>query len=507
MSGSNPRERPDPRERLPRSLNHERPSADGGLMAPDSGRSGVMAGTSSRLSPSRLNAFLGCEHRTYLDLLADRGDIPREDYRPPDAELLAERGRRHEQEFLDHLRDEGDDVLSLAPDGPPAARAAETEAAMRSGRGVIHQACFLHGGWVGYADFLIRVAEPSDLGAWSYEVHDAKLGRSAKPTYLFQLLFYNEQVERIQGRRPARMHLILGDGERPPFRPEEFDAYAARVTEHFLARREELAAGAEPAYPYPVGDCDFCPWWKHCVDRRRDEDHLSLVAGLQRAQGLKLEATGVHSVVELAVLPAETRVPRLAGGTLDGLREQADLQVRSRGLPKPLYKLLQPAHGEGLARLPEPSDGDVFFDFEGDPWWGDEGLEYLFGTVYRDGGEWRYRPLWAQSRAEEKARFEEWMDWVTDRLATHPDLHIFHFNSYEPVAIKRLMSRHATREHEVDELLRRRVFVDLYGVVRQAMRVGTESYDLKALEPVFGFERQASLPEALGSLRRWQSYL
>ena len=30
-----------------------------------------------RLSPSRLNDFLGCEHRTYLDLLADRGEIKR----------------------------------------------------------------------------------------------------------------------------------------------------------------------------------------------------------------------------------------------------------------------------------------------------------------------------------------------------------------------------------------------------------------------------------------------
>jgi uncharacterized protein len=459
------------------------------------------------LSPSRLNDFLGCEHRTYLDLLAERGEIPREDYLKPDAELLLERGRRHEAAFLESLREEGRDVLSLDGDGPAAQLAAATEAAMRDGREVIHQACFLHDGWVGYADFLIRVEAPSALGAWSYEVHDAKLGRSAKPTYIFQLLFYNGQVERIQGRRPARMHLILGDGERPPFRPEEFDAYADRVVGHFVERRGELAAGEEPAYPYPVPDCDFCPWWKRCADRRRDEDHLSLVATLQRGQGLKLEAVGVHSVGELAALPAGARVPRLAAATLEGLQQQAGLQIRSRELVTPLYELHEPGHGRGLARLPQPSAGDVFFDFEGDPFWGDEGLEYLFGTVYSEGGAWRYWPLWAQTRAEEKLRFEEWMDWITARLATYPELHVFHFNSYEPVAIKRLMSRHATREHEVDELLRRRVFVDLFGVVRQAMRVGTESYGLKALEPVFGFQRNGAVGDAIGSLRRWQSYL
>src|SRR5213076_2597724 len=96
------------------------------------------------------------------------------------------------------------------------------------------------------------------------------------------------------------------------------------------------------------------------------EDHLSLVAMLQRNQGLKLEALGVQSVGELAALPADARVPRMAAATLDGLREQADLQIRSRGRERPLYKLHEPEHGHGLARLPQPSAGDVFFDFEGD---------------------------------------------------------------------------------------------------------------------------------------------
>src|SRR3954453_19362059 len=121
-------------------------------MALDPG--GVMAGRPRRLSPSRLNDFLGCEHRTYLDLLADRGEIARDEYKPPDAQLLAERGMRHEEAFLQSLRDEGRDVLSLGEKAPPLQRAAETEAAMRAGREVIHQACFLDDGWIGYADFL-----------------------------------------------------------------------------------------------------------------------------------------------------------------------------------------------------------------------------------------------------------------------------------------------------------------------------------------------------------------
>jgi uncharacterized protein len=168
----------------------------------------------------------------------------------------------------------------------------------------------------------------------------------------------------------------------------------------------------------------------------------------------------------------------------------------------------EPVHGRGLARLPEPSPGDVFFDFEGDPYWGDEGLEYLFGTVYErdDDGGAEYWPLWATSRAEEKVAFETWVDWITARLERFPDLHVFHYNAYETVALKKLVARHSTRELEVDELLRRKVFVDLYGITRQAVRAGVESYGLKAMEAVFGFERNAELRGALGSMKRWQAF-
>ena len=43
---------------------------------------------------------------------------------------------------------------------------------------------------------------------------------------------------------------------------------------------------------------------------------------------------------------------------------------------------------------------------------------------------------------------------------------------------------------------RAKTFVDLYAVVRQGVRVGSESYSIKKLEPLYGFERVADLEEA-----------
>jgi uncharacterized protein len=460
------------------------------------------------LSPSALNRHLACEHRTYLDILERRGE-PAGARLAPDMSLLFERGERHEDAVLDRLVAGGRDVVGLQDaDASPAERARRTIEAMRAGREVLHQGCFAHDGWLGFPDFLMRVDEPSDLGSWSYETYDAKLGRHPLPRHIFQLLFYSEALHHVQGRPPARMHLMLGDGTVPAFAPDDFAAYAAGVMAQFEARYAELAGlEPDPAYPYEVGECQFCHWWKVCRDRRRADDHVSLVAGLQRGHGLKLEAAGVATVADLAGLGQEATVPRLRRATLTTLRAQASLQLQSRALERPLYEVLEPEPGRGLTRLPPPSPGDVYFDFEGDPYWGEDGLEYLFGTAYEHEGTWRYWPLWATSRAEEKHALETWLDWITQRLAQHPDLHVFHFNAYEPTALKRLVARHAVGEHELDELLRRKVLVDLYGITRQSVRAGVESYGLKALEAVIGFERAGDLREAIGSLRRWQAWL
>ena len=64
--------------------------------------------------------------------------------------------------------------------------------------------------------------------------------------------------------------------------------------------------------------------------------------------------------------------------------------------------------------------------------------------------------------------------------ARWPDLHVYHYAHYEPTALKRLMSEHATREEELDDLLRREVFVDLYQVVRQSLRISHASYSIKS---------------------------
>src|SRR5205823_4935037 len=109
------------------------------------------------------------------------------------------------------------------------------------------------------------------------------------------------------------------------------------------------------------------------------------------------------------------------------LRQQAALQFKARQTGERHLELLpQDAESRrGFARLPMPDPGDMFFDMEGDPL-EEGGLEYLFGVYCFDDWSPVFKPFWAHTRAEEKLAFEQFMDFVADRLRRYPGAHIYH---------------------------------------------------------------------------------
>jgi uncharacterized protein len=163
-------------------------------------------------SPSDVNDFLECEHLSALELAVARGELARLRRDDRQADLVRRKGEEHEAAYLERLRTEGREIATPRND-------AETEAAIRARAEVVYQAAFERDGWRGIADFVERLPDGS------YEVADTKLARSSKPTHLLQLAFYSEQVGRIQGRLPERMHVVLGTRERVSYRVRDFDAY------------------------------------------------------------------------------------------------------------------------------------------------------------------------------------------------------------------------------------------------------------------------------------------
>ena len=488
-------------------------------------------------SATDLVGFLECGHLANLERAATWGHLDRPTRPDPVLDRIALRGQQHEARFLTSLQSEALSVVEIglddeAPFRERVARGREaTLSAMREGADVIYQAVLFDGRRLGYADFLVRVEQASDLGPWAYEVWDTKLARYAKASAVLQICMYSDMVGGLQGRLPEKMHLALGgvQAEKVSFRVADYAAYYRLV-----AREFEAALHGTPAYPVetvpePVEHCDICRWSLRCRDEWRANDDLSLVAGLSSRQRHALHGVGITTRTGLAE-PAEPLPERLDGAgreALGRIRAQAEIQVRgeragvviSERIPPPRDRDGALVPNQGLLMLPEPSPGDLFFDIEGDPFFSSDevdGIEYLFGVIEPGrmdaAGQPAFHAFWSIEGGTvttngERRAFEAFIDLVTDRLESDPNLHVYHYAPYEPTAVKRLAGRHGTREEEVDRLLRGEVFVDLYRAVRQGIRASVESYSIKRLEPLYDFRREIGLRDAGTSIVEFETWL
>ncbi len=458
-----------------------------------------------QLSATDLVGHLNCGHLTALDVQVARGALKKPENYDPLLEILRERGQRHEDAYIQHLRDAGHQLTKIEGVDITDATVDATLEAMRNGSEINIQAALRHGRWSGRADVLRRVETPSDLGDFSYEIIDTKLARETKGGTVLQLCLYAELLANAQGRPPEKVFVVApwSDYQPQEFRFADYAAYFRRVkaaAENALELPED-----QVEYPDPKSHCDVCRWEQQCEKRRRADDHLCLVAGISKNQISELQANGFGTAKTLADMPSPLpfQPQRGAPASYERVRAQAAIQVSAREAGERKFEFLDVVPEFGLAALPEPSAGDVFFDIESDQFVGEQGLEYLFGYSYfDDAGAQQYEKDWAFDRASEKACFERFVDFVTARRVDHPDMHIYHFGGYEAGALKRLMGRYATREDEVDNLLRGKVLVDLLTVTKHAIRASVESYSLKKLEPFCGYERKVSLRDANMALTR-----
>lgn len=382
----------------------------------------------------------------------------------------------------------------------------ETVRALGAGADVIFQATFFDPaqrpaegdtpaiGFIGYADFLRRTDEGR------YEVQDTKLARRAKVTALLQLAAYAEQLRRLDVPVSPEVTLILGDQSLSRHHLADiepvFRARRERLHTILLERVQQFGADGQRSSASPVAwnaaGIAACGRCEVCEPEVRDHRDLLLVAGMRLTQRTRLFARGISTIDDLArARPAieggHVIVEGIPQSTLSKLALQATLQVRAADSPVPPFEVID---AEALAMIPPPSPGDLFFDFEGDPLYREAndgeparwGIDYLFGMVDTDR---RFTALWAYTLDEERAALEQFLELVAERRRRFPDMHIYHYAPYERTHLLSIAARHGVGEAQVDQLLREHVLVDLYPIVRAALRVGSRSYSIKKLEPLY----------------------
>ena len=390
-------------------------------------------------------------------------------------------------------------IARARPRDPAALAAAEAEtlAAIRDGAAVVFQATFFQPAqrtatgnspeiaFLGFADFLRR----DEHG--NYEVQDTKLARKAKATALMQLAAYAEQLVRLGVPLAPEAVLILGDNTESRHRLADilpvFRARQKRLHELLITRATaaEIVAWGDP----DVSACGHC---EVCIPEIECSRDPLLIAGIRGVQRDRLCAAGLDTIDAVAAaLPAITAGERMVAGvaqsTLERIAMQAAVQLEHTPGSPPPYRVVNP---QALAAIPAPNPGDLFFDFEGDPLYREPGeqatarwgLDYLFGMV--DQTE-QFTAIWAHDLEAERMALERFLELLAERRREHPGMHVYHYAPYERTHLLAIAARHGVYEAEVDALLSEHVLVDLYPIVRNALRVGTRSYSIKKLEPLY----------------------
>jgi predicted RecB family nuclease len=425
-------------------------------------------------------------------------------------ELLFSSGLQHEQVLIERLEATGKTVTRLRGRQDEQDYAATLEA-MRSGADYIWQASLRNAEMRGSADLLERIERPSALGQWSYIPIECKLSSHPKPIYLVQACAYCELLEPLLGQRPEHFKLYLGGGR---FEEGDQGYPAARFWSWYELLRQRyraFRAAFDPSQEPEDAPGDHGLWEPFIQQRLEEQRDLILVAGLRQSQRGKLRAAGITTIDQLAAWPQQDPVLGLDPAVLQRLRDQAGIQLASeqRGDGRPAYQV-RPAEQQerGLAMLPAPDAGDIWFDMEGfpDPISGEK-LEYLFGACYRDEqGEVRFMPWWAHSPAEEKQAFDGFVQWVEQRRQLHPDLHVYHYASYEKTALGHLASRHQIHQALIDQWLRDELLVDLYPIVRNGLLIGAPSYSIKKVERLYGDARTEGVDNAGDSVVQYAEW-
>lgn len=419
-----------------------------------------------------------------MNMLAVQGKLIRPVHKNRVTEMLQQKGIAFELDFLKDLEAAGKFILKIDHKDPEARN--KTIKGMQSGADVIYQARLEHDNWQGWADFLIRTEIPSDLGAWSYEVFDTKLAKDTKAGTILQIALYSQMIADLQGRWPENMHVKNPDNP-ISYRVNDYIAYVRLVKKRFL----EFILNNQETYPEPVSHCEICNWWEGCNQKRRADDHLGFIAGMSTSQIKEVRSHNINTLQQMAELSLPIPFVPLIGSadTYFKLREQALLQLQSRTQNRPVYEMLPLILDTGLFNLPIPSEWDIYLDLEGDPLVDPSGREYIFGWYHQA----KYMIIWAETEELEKLAFEQFMSFAMGLKADHPEMHIYHYGAYETTAYKQLMGKYATKEDEMDHLLRSKSFIDLYGIVKHSLRAGVESYSLKDLEKYHGYIRNMDL--------------
>ena len=462
------------------------------------------------ISPSDLNNFVACKYTAQNEIKYHNKEIKKSVGGAND-KLWKEMGIEHEKNQYKILKDLYKKSITIKSDLDEKDRFDETVRAMQKGYDLIYHAYLIDDNFRGEADFLIKTTDLKSevFGDYSYEVYDTKISKNLKPRHVSQITAYSDMLGKIQKVLPKKMYLIDGSNVEHEYKTIEYIDLFSHGKREFLKFLSNIKQ--EKIYPEKCSYCKLCDWSNECDQTWENDNYISLVAGSNKSQIEKLKKNKIKTVEQLANTKLTADVLKINIESFEKIKSQAQLQEKKRKTGKSEIIILDPEVGKGFYKLPNPDEGDIFFDIEGYPTM-DRPFEYLHGLYYKDKGKYKFKPLWAKKYdvQSEKEIFIDLINFFESRFEEYPKAHIYHYAPYEKRAIRELatvFSKDFPKGDTVnDNLLRDEKYIDLYNIASQSIRTSEKDLSLKSIEKFYNFERKAGIVKADDSIVKYDTW-
>ncbi len=445
------------------------------------------------ITANDLYNYTKCLHKVYLDA---NGDPAKKGEVSQFAKLLWEMGLQTERDYLTGVGERP--VTDLSRSTPEAAWAQTTEA-MRRGDELIYQGCLVHERYRGRPDLLLRHDDgASTWGAYYYEPIDIKAGKGweerdgevvrFKKHYAYQMMFYRDLLQQIQGYLPSLARIINVDQELEEFDPTPFEAKYRAAKAHV----EKLVAGEEQSEPVLGSHCAQCEWFHHCrdwADETEDPTKVFFIGSVK----FGLKRVGIRTVGDLARIDVEKhlqpplKVPRMGRATLERAKRRAQVVLNGAPQIRPGYSFPQVAT-------------EVYFDIEDDP---TRGVTYLYGLLeHGPTKKPRFHYFLAERPEDEERAVREFWDFIrrTD------DAVYYVYSHKERTTLKRLRDKYALDSEVYEKYVQAEY--DLYQkLVVDYSDWPTYSYGIKHIAGQIGFSWRDPDPSGVNSIVWYNDFL
>ncbi len=462
------------------------------------------------LTASDLFNYAKCSQRPFQDLHADP-NLKVEIH--PLVKLLWESGVQYEAKVIASLKKDNPDksFAEISSDKPLSEELIlQTQEAMQQGFDYIYQGVIRADKCVGRPDLLLKTPGASALGDYHYVPMDIKLARvestwdngneNLQKEQQWQILFYGDILQKVQGLRPAQGYIYKTKSRKLPVNLQRANEAYQAALQTLLNYLENAQTDSLPALS---SNCKMCEWQLVCKKQIKESNDCTQVYYVGAAMQKGLHRLGIKTVDDLAGQDSETLIAQVGKLKTQGYfwKTLPDNLIEKSIARAKIFKSGQPVLHSKIEFPDHPFE--IHYDLEDDP---TQDFVYLHGVVLGERGKDPvYHAFFAEEMKDEEANTKQLFDFLK-KYAGAP---VYHYSPYEKTTLKRLLGKYQHLDSSVFDLLfgKESTAIDLLKIVNDKTDWPLSSYSIKDICRYLGFQWDAEDAGGAASIVWMNDYL